>query len=197
MSAIIETTAGGRLCCSCGAANIAVARFCGNCGSRLPEETVHLAAKPRRHLAFKGVMVLAIFILMASMVMSYQLFNSTDSTKVSSMPFADVPLDHPVYRLCRNLVEIRAIGYRKILELAPYAPISAAEWNYALETAASHLKRQVAASAFFKAGETVTAARLEEKLLALEASPGKFPDTSRIRSFYHLETALFAGGQLP
>ncbi len=185
----------GRLCTSCGAANIAMARFCGNCGARFGEEKVSRPSRPGRHLVFRGTLVLALFILIGSVVMSYQLFNSTASIKVSTMPFADVPVDHPIYRMCRNLLEIRAIGYRKIMELEPYSPISAAEWNFALQIAARHQKRTLPEAAMFENGEIVDAASLAEKLRSLGYEPGLLPDVSRIRGFHLLEKAMFVERQ--
>ncbi len=182
----------GRQCESCGAANIAVARFCGNCGTRLADVEVKSSVRSRRRMVFKGIMTLALFILVASMVMSYQLFNSTDSIKVSSLPFADVPADHPVYRMCPNLIQLQAIGYRKILELAPYEPISAAEWNYAINTAARHLGRAIPESAFFQEGSVVSPDLIREKLATFDGRPESISDNSRIKSFYHLERALFS-----
>lgn len=182
-----------RQCGSCGAENIAVARFCGNCGSVLAEIALQSPVRSRRRWFFKGVMTLALFILVASMVMSYQLFNSTDSIKVSSLPFADIPTDHPVYRLCTNLVKIQAIGYRKILEFAPHEAISAAEWNYALNASARQLGRVLPDYAFFQEGSEVSVDLLREKISALTGKPKTFSDNSRIRSFYQLECALFNG----
>ncbi len=195
MNAADEKAHTGRLCSSCGTENIAIARFCGNCGVRLCEEQDSRPSRPRRHVVFRGILVLALFILVASVVMSYQLFNSTASIKVSTMPFADVPVDHPVYRMCRNLVEIQAIGYRKIMEFAPYASISAAEWNFALQTAARHQKRTVPEAALFSRGDTVDAASLTDKLRILGFDPGEIPDASRIRGFYLLEKAMFVERQ--
>ena len=183
----------GRQCAACGASNIAVARFCGSCGTRLPDICARSSVKSRRRMVFKGVMILALFILVASMVMSYQLFNSTDSIKVSSLPFADIPADHPVYRVCPNLLHIQAIGYRKILEFAAHEPVSAVEWNYAINTAARHLGRVIPESAYFQEGFDVSPDLIREKLAVLAGKPENVSDNSRIRSFYHLERALFSG----
>lgn len=178
-------------CETCGANNIAVARFCGNCGAALAAKNLRSGKRSRRKIFFKGILTLALFILVASVVMSYQLFNSTDSIKVSLLPFADVPSDHPVYSLCPNLIRIQAIGYRKILELAPYEPISAAEWNHALSAVASNLGRNIPGSAFFQEGSKVSSRSIREKIAAVAGKTENVGDNSRIKSFYLLERALF------
>lgn len=189
--AISDINALKRQCCACGAQNIALARFCGNCGTSILMSAPPASRRYRKKMVFRGIIIIAAILLAGSGVMSYQLFNSTDSVKISAMPFSDVSLDHPVYRTCRNLLEIKAIGYRKILEFAPHETISAAEWNHVLTTAARHLKLSAPEETFYKHGSVVTVDSLRARLTALNANQATLNDASRMKVFFQLEQAMF------
>lgn len=200
-----------RQCGICGSHNIITAKFCGGCGSPIVIEAtptddsarsaetfetadpVEVRVKPvsRRESALRWVVSMAFVLLLLSGILSYLLLNNNDSVRVSPMPFSDVATDHPVYRVCQNLVEIKAIGYRKTLELAPHETISAAEWNYSLAAVGRHLGQTFPATAFFQEGATVTAATLAKRVMALHGSAEGLTDASRIKAFFHLEQAVF------
>lgn len=140
---------------------------------------------------FRAVLALAGILVAASAVMSYQLFNRTDGVKISPMPFADVPVDHPVYRTCRNLLEIQAVSYRKILEFAPHETISPAEWNHALSSAATHMKIAAPAEAMLPENSRVTVDLLKSRVEILAGDPEWVSDTSRIKAYFCLEQIFF------
>ncbi len=188
-----EQTVEKRPCVTCGAANLTMAKFCGSCGSLLDVSKSKTAKRSRRSILFRGAMILAALILVGSAVMSYQLFNSTESVKVSAMPFTDIAIDHPVYRVCKNLLDARAIGYRKILEFAPHATISAAEWNYAVKAVARKMQISVPSNACFPENAEVDAEGLRDRLLALNHNVENLNDASRIKAYFQLEQATFFG----
>lgn len=182
-----------RPCGTCGAANLAMAKFCGSCGSMIVVLPVSPVRRSRQSFLFRGLMILAALILVSSAVMSYQLFNSTESIKVSAMPFTDIAIDHPVYRVCKNLLEAKAIGYRKILEFAPHKNISAAEWNYAIRAAATTFKLSFPPDALFPDGVGADVEGLRSRLAALNYNIDNLSDASRIKAYFHLEQAIFFG----
>lgn len=191
MSACQQTIIVRRQCGTCGAANISAARFCGSCGAKMPPAVTGRRKRSRRRMYFRAVLALAGILIAASAVMSYQLFNRTDGVKVSPMPFADVPVDHPVYRTCRNLLEIQAVSYRKILEFAPHETISPAEWNHALNSAAAHMKTSVPAEAILAENSTVTVDSLRRRVEILDGDPEWVSDVSRIKAYFCLEQIFF------
>ena len=189
-----QITAVRRQCTACGAANISAAKFCGSCGAKIPAATIirnKRSKRSRRRVYFRAVLVLAGILVAASAVMSYQLFNRTDGVKVSPMPFADVPADHPVYRTCRNLLEIQAVSYRKILEFAPHETISPAEWNHALNSAAAHMKIAAPAEAMLPENSKVTVDALRSRVGILDGDPEWVSNTSRIKAYFCLEQIFF------
>jgi len=191
MSDYQQTMTARRQCGACGAANISAAKFCGCCGAKMPAAIIGRRKRSRRRMYFRAVLVLAGILVAASAVMSYQLFNRTDGVKVSSMPFADVPVDHPVYRTCGNLLEIQAVSYRKILEFAPHETISPAEWNHALNSVATHMKMVVPAEAMLPENSGVTVELLRSRVEILAGDPEWVSDTSRIKAYFCLEQIFF------
>ncbi len=186
-----QTLTARRQCGACGTANISAARFCGSCGAKMSPAIAVRRQRSRRRMYFRAVLALAGILVAASAVMSYQLFNRTDGVKVSPMPFADVPVDHPVYRTCRNLLEIQAVSYRKILEFAPHETISPAEWNHALSSAAAHMKTAVSAEAMLPEKSKVTLDSLRRRVELLAGDPEWVSDTSRIKAYFCLEQIFF------
>lgn len=191
MSDYQQTTIARSQCTACGAANISAARFCGGCGAKMPPAITGRRKKTRRRMYFRAVLTLAGILVAASAVMSYQLFNRTDGVKLSPMPFVDVPFDHPVYRTCRNLLEIQAVSYRKILEFAPHETISPAEWNHALNSAAAHMKTFVPAEAMLPENSEVTVDLLRSRVEMLDGDPDWVNNVSRIKAYFCLEQIFF------
>ena len=119
------------------------------------------------------------------------MYSNVNTIRISKSKFSDVAIDHPVYSICKNLLGINAISFRKNLEFAPYEKISATEWNYALNQASKHLNRKYSSSAYFSKNDPISVESINNKLRALNSNSSDIIDTSRIQSFYILEQTLF------
>ena len=148
-------------CSHCGAFNkLVAAKFCGNCGSpneaKQEEQPVSKAVNKKKSFKinfrkgykkllkyikylllpsndrfFKRVVASAFLLLVLSVIVGYRMYTNINTIHLAKVKFSDVSVDHPVYAVCKNLLCIDAISFRKNLELAPYEKISATEWNYA------------------------------------------------------------------
>lgn len=184
-----NTSQNGWHCSHCKAFNkVNSARFCGQCGS------AHILTDKSHDSCdgiFKGVLVGAAMFILLAIVAGYKMYNSVDTIRLGRSQFSDIAVDHPVYEVCRRLLDIDAIGFRKNLELAPYENISTKEWNHVLEKASKYLKCEYNVAAYFSAGDTISVDSLRSKFVALNAENTEITDTSRLQSFYMLEQALF------
>ena len=208
-------------CNHCGAFNkIATAKFCGKCGSvhdlttknqpvskaesrkKNEKKKFHKVYKrilkiikywlfPSNDRFFKRVIASAFLLLIISVIAGYKMYTNVNTIHLGKVRFSDVAIDHPVYSVCKNLLGIEAIGFRKNLELAPYENISATEWNHVLNQASKHLNQKFAAAAYFSRNDPVSVDNINNKLRALKANSSEIVDTSRIQSFYMLEQILF------
>ncbi len=140
---------------------------------------------------FKRLIASAILLLLTSVLTGYKMYTNVNIIRLSKSRFKDVAIDHPVYSVCKNLLNINAISFRKNLELAPYEKISAAEWNYVLYQASKHLNQKYSEAAYFSKNDPISVDNLNNKLRALNSNTTEILDTSRIQSFYLLEQALF------
>ena len=208
-------------CSHCGAINKVIdAKFCGKCGSarekasmkpvletdsnRVSEDS-KLSVKPKIRIIkylkrlfyptkkrmYKTVIASAFILLATSLISGYKLYTDVNAIHLTKTRFTDVSLDHPVYTLCKNLLEIDAISFRKNIELAPYEQISASEWNHVLKQASKYLNNKYSNAAYFSANEAVSLDNLNHKLRILKSNSSEITDTSRIQSFYILEQTLF------
>lgn len=178
-----------RQCGICKCENISQARFCGHCGAVLSCKNV--SGSNTKNRIFYGVLALAGFLLAMSIVFAGLMPGRNGPVRTSSLPFKDVALDHPVYQMCRNLLQLKAIGFRKNLQLAPYDGISASEWNHVLYAVGNYLNITFPATAFFKSGTSVNNKELQKRFSLLGADFHKCAGVSRISVFYLLEQALF------
>ncbi len=208
-------------CSHCGAFNkLVAAKFCGNCGSpneaKQEEQPVLKAVSKKKSFKirlrkgykkllkyikylllpsndrfFKRVVASAFLLLVLSVIVGYRMYTNINTIHLAKVKFSDVSVDHPVYAVCKNLLCIDAISFRKNLELAPYEKISATEWNYALNQASKHLNRKYSSSAYFSKNDPISVESINNKLRALNSNSSDIIDTSRIQSFYILEQTLF------
>lgn len=144
-----------------------------------------------RENLFKTVISGAICLLIISIIAGYQMYTNVNTIRLPKTRFSDVAIDHPVYSVCKKLLGIDAISFRKNLQLAPYEKISAAEWNHVLRQASKHLNQNYSASAYFAPNDIVTVDSLNNKLKSINEDSSEIVDTSRIQSFYMLEQTLF------
>ncbi len=217
----VENQSGsGWQCKHCGAFNkIVAAKFCGNCGSvheiSTNKTVVHKKRKRKsfstqlkRNLktfcnniklffsspkdrAFKIVVTCAVLLLMFSGILSYMMYTNVNTIRLYKGKFTDVAIDHPIYQVCKNLIGIEAIGFRKNQELAPYENISATEWNYVLKQASKYLNLNLSDSVYFSKNDEISVDSINNKLRELNENSSEITDTSRIQSFYMLEQTLF------
>ena len=208
-------------CSHCGAINkVIAAKFCGKCGSAREKEILKPVLKaennpipndsrlsiktktrilarirrffyPTKNKTYKAVIASAFILLAASLLSGYKLYTNVNAIHLTKTRFTDVSLDHPVYTVCKNLLEIDAISFRKNVELAPYEQISASEWNHALKQASKYLNSKFSKAAYFSGNEAVSLDNLNYKLRLLKPNGSEITDTSRIQSFYILEQTLF------
>ena len=191
-------------CSHCGAFNkVLDAKFCGKCGSIRKKEPILPPAKnlllnylktfihPSTMKLYKTVIASAALLLVASVLSGYKMYTNVNTIHITKTKFSDVPIDHPIYSVCKNLLEIDAISFRKQLELAPYEEISASEWNHILNQASKYLNTKYSASAYFSKNDSVSIEKLNNKLKELSTNSREIADTSRIQSFYILEQTLF------
>ncbi len=207
-------------CSHCGAFNKVIgAKFCGKCGSvketkpiqpvlkaELPQKSQTAKAKtfirkaykffklfiyPSRKRLYKRVIAGAVFLLIISVIAGYKMYTNVNTIRLSKARFSDVSIDHPVYSVCKNMLGIDAISFRKNLELAPYENISASEWNHALNQASKYLNQKYSTTAYFSKNDPISVDSLNIKLRAIKANSSEITDTSRIQSFYILEQTLF------
>ena len=208
-------------CSHCGAFNkVAAAKFCGKCGSAREKEILKPVLKavdksisrevksptktkrrifaqlkrifyPTKKKMYKAVIASAFILLVASLLSGYKLYTNVDAIHLTQTKFTDVSLDHPIYTVCKNLLEIDAVSFRKNVELAPYEQISASEWNHAINQASKYLNLKYPEAAYFSKNEAVSLDNLNHKLRQLKPNSSEIPDTSRIQSFYILEQTLF------
>ena len=208
-------------CSHCGAFNkLIAAKFCGNCGSpneaKAEKQPVSKAVTKKKSFKirfkkaykkilkyikywflpsndrfFKRVIASAFLLLVISVIAGYRMYTNVNTIHLAKVKFSDVSVDHPVYAVCKNLLVIDAISFRKNLELAPYENISATEWNYALNQASKHLNRKYSNSAYFSKNDPISVESINNKLRALNSNSSDIIDTSRIQSFYILEQTLF------
>ncbi len=207
-------------CCCCGAINkVADAKFCGKCGCARKVDLSQPVLKAEKHInsdsktikgirlklfkelksfiyptkkrLYKTVIASAILLLVASIISGYKLYTNVNAIHITQTRFTDVAIDHPVYSVCKNLLEIDAISFRKNIELAPYENISASEWNHVLNQASKYLNKKYSKSAYFSEKDAVSVENINNKLRALKANCSELTDTSRIQSFYILEQTLF------
>lgn len=209
----------GWQCNHCGAFNkVIAAKFCGKCGSarmgseprsvlqiiqrkidfiqlvkkiRLTLDCIILWIFPPKNLVFKRVISCAITLLFASVVTGYRMYNDVNTIRISKTKFTDVAIDHPIYSVCKNLLDIDAISFRKNIELAPYEKISTAEWNHVLNQASKHLNKEYSIAAYFDKDDYVSVTSINKRLRALNPNSSEIDDTTRIKSFYILEKTLF------
>ena len=207
-------------CCHCGALNkVADAKFCGKCGSIREKEISKTILKvekspnsysisqnrtgikllkylryliyPSKKRLYKTVILSATLLLAASIISGYKLYTNVNTIHITKTRFTDVSIDHPVYSVCKNLLEIDAISFRKNKELAPYETISASEWNYVINQASKYLNHKYSKDAYFSKNDSVSVDIINNKLRALKSNCSEITDTSRIQSFYILEQTLF------
>ena len=206
----------GWRCHHCGGLNkVGAAKFCGHCGCcRLDNEgkvdeiltNNNLDTRQKicayigeirtwfvspKDFAFKGALIGAAFMLVFSVVAGYKMYTNVNTIRMAKIKFTDVALDHPVYAVCRKLLDIDAISFRKNKELAPYENISPREWNYVLEQASKRLNREYSLAAYFTGKDDVSLGSLKSKLAALSSDNFDITDTSRLQSFFALEQVLF------
>lgn len=211
----------GWYCSHCGAYNkVTAAKFCGKCGAVkettkveqpvLKADTKKINIKvllrknykkalhylkywflPSNDRFFNRVIASAFLLLIISIFTGYRMYTNVNSIHLTKSRFSDVSLDHPVYSVCKNLLDIEAISFRKNLELAPYETISAAEWNHVLNQASKYLNHRYSVSAYFSKNDPISVDSINNKLRALNANSPDIVDTSRIQSFYLLEQVLF------
>lgn len=140
---------------------------------------------------FKLVVGTACCLLMTSVLCGYKMYSSSDTVRITHTKFSDISLDHPIYDVCKKLLSINAIGFRRNREFAPYEQISTAEWNHALSQAAKRLGRDYTMSAYFFPEEEISLESLNEKLQTLNPEGPELSDTNRLQIFYTLEQTLF------
>jgi hypothetical protein len=206
-------------CSHCGAFNkVAAAKFCGKCGSAREKEILKPVLKaedkstfkdfkspaktkilahlkrifyPTKKKMYKAVIASAFILLAVSLLSGYKMYTNVNAIHLTKTKFSDVSLDHPIYTVCKNLLEIDAISFRKNVELAPYEQISASEWNHVINQASKYLNMEIPDEAYFSKNEAVTLDNINHKLRQLKPNSSEIPDTSRIQSFYMLEQTLF------
>ena len=133
---------------------------------------------------FKRLIASAVLLLLTSVLAGYKMYTNVNVIHLSRSRFKDVAVDHPVYSVCKNLLSIDAISFRKNLELAPYEKISTAEWNYVLDQASKHLNVKYSEEAYFSKNDPISVDNLNNKLRILNSNTSDIVDTSRIQSFY-------------
>ncbi len=141
------------------------------------------------HLLFALVLL-----LLASSITVFILFNSR-SAMAAEVQFKDIPLDHPVYQMCRQMLYIGAIKPRAGMSLAPFEKVSAAEWNFALHRVGEHLGRVIPHSALFAADDEISGRSMLLRLQNLAddscgISSAIRIDHSRLAAFFILERCL-------
>jgi hypothetical protein len=196
------------VCPKCRHGNIRRAKFCGSCGNRLEQfSAAALAVAAFQGLCgvirnlfsvdslYRVVLLTAVVVVLGSGMVSYRLLNDTSVVKTSPLPFTDVAMDHPVYFLCNNLLNLKAISYRSFLRLAPYDQISVSEWNYAVRRVAEHLDNRRLLFLCLEAREEVTDAKLKGRLEALGYYGLKTDSAvTRISVYASLDRLLSEGG---
>ena len=132
---------------------------------------------PSKDKMFKIVIFCASLILIASIVAGYKMYTNVNTIRLSKTRFSDVAVDHPIYSVCKRLLGIDAISFRKNLELAPYEKISTVEWNHVLTQASKHLNQQFSSDAYFSSDDCISVESLNNKLRAIKENSSEIIDT--------------------
>lgn len=145
-------------------------------------------------IAYRIVLMTAAMLILFSGAVSCAFFYNTDLIRISKRPFNDVPLDHPVYSACSNMIKIQAIGFRQSYNLAPYENISVAEWNYAVSRMAAYYGMDLFNGLKLPEKSSISVELIRNKLNALGFSGNRLSDIKRFNSFKCLEEALAEAG---
>ena len=144
-----------------------------------------------RYLLFAGFILLFV-----SCVTCMILLNSRSAVAADNI-YVDLPLDHPSYQMCRNMINLGAITPRAGQTFAPFEKITAEEWNYALQKIGTHLGRAIPQAARFTSDHEISGRSMLLRLHSFVddtcglASLNRL-DHTRISAFFLLEHCLLA-----
>lgn len=143
----------------------------------------------RRYLL--AVAVLLLFSLTVTLLM---LLNSKKAM-AAELIFNDIALDHPVYQMCRQLLQIGAVRPFSGMHLAPFEKITAADWNHALIRIGDHLGHAIPESAKFSADNEISGQAIASRICSLTGDtrvPSLISDKkgSRLFAYFMLEHCL-------
>lgn len=131
----------GQICNICGTDNSFLAKVCDDCGGRLgpwSEQRSNHRARPiisrlkRKEALVKRIVFFSTIIFAATFFATYLFLNSVKTSHAADRNFVDIPLDHQLYKDCKNLIKLDGCKFDSNRRFEPYAPVSAEDINQAL-----------------------------------------------------------------
>jgi hypothetical protein len=146
---------------------------------------------------YAGYLLFVLGLLLFSSSITFFVLAGSKKVMAAESHFSDVPLDHPVYHMCRQLLQIGAIEPYYGTNLAPFEKISAEAWNRALKRIGEYLGRTVPESSLFYSDEEINGRAMLLRLQNLvddscESVATSNADNSRLTAFFMLERCLLA-----
>ncbi len=148
-------------------------------------------------MRFGRYLLFAMVLLLLAGAFTFVLLLASRSVMAADNAFRDIPIDHPVYQICRHMINIGAIKPRTGNSLAAFEKIAAAEWNYALKRIGDHLGRVIPATALFGSDDEITGRAMLLRLQSLVddscgLSAENRVDHTRLSAYFMLEQCLLA-----
>lgn len=154
------------VCPSCGAKNIAHARFCGKCGVELGAKIVCL------RFGQKYITAVAVTLFCFTTVLTVLILQWQKPVYARNQLFFDIPLDHQVYAECKNLLNFNGILLRTNDKFSPYEEITVNEFNQAL-LAAIRFNRCACSDSILVQNTKLTAEVVEKQIRTLADLTGR------------------------
>ncbi|EKD83797.1 MAG: hypothetical protein ACD_39C00444G0003 [uncultured bacterium] len=144
---------------------------------------------------FNRYLLFALGLLILSGSATFFTLVNSKNVMAADRAFSDIAVDHPVYQLCRHLIEIGAVKPYPDMTLAPFEKISAADWNHALIRIGEHFGRVIPNSAKFESDREISGEAIVRRLQHLvddECRVASFANIndSRLSAYFILEHCL-------
>ncbi|MBU1106532.1 MAG: hypothetical protein KKB51_07710 [Candidatus Riflebacteria bacterium] len=144
---------------------------------------------------FNRLLLGTLLLLLTSGTVTFFVLANSSSVVTADQAFRDIPLDHPVYQLCRQLIRIGAVRPRPGMTLEPFEKISASDWNHALMQIGKHSARVIPEAAKFGSNDEVCADSICRRLQSLAPDECELlrppsSDSTRLAVYFMLERCL-------
>lgn len=144
---------------------------------------------------FNRLLLVAIFLLLISVTATFFVLANSSNVVAADQSFSDIPLDHPAYQLCQQLIRIGAVKLRPGMTLAPFEKISASDWNHALSRIGEHFVRAIPEALKFNSDDEICSSAIIRRVQSLapdecESLRKSAADSSRLAVYFMLERCL-------